>query len=529
MLSTRSGKPREKNKISLTSLLTGLVTLAVLLTSTILLIASYESKKQSLIETTMHLNYSKAARISHTMDSLFQSMQSSLEYNAGVLANSGTMLPEEVDRYLEVLRNSSNYFNSISLVNADGVVRNVAPTTLKTAGKKLTSKAGLEALALKAPFISAPYMTSTTNRLIVFMSEPLISRDGLYLGILAGTLYLQENNVMNLMFGNGGIDEMGSYYYIVDSDGHLLFHPDITRIGEDVSSSKVVQKLMDRQSGEQQTLSSRGAEVLTGYSSVPANGWGVVVVSPADVMHKQLVSHLRTIIWYTLLPFMVLLLGVILLARRLAEPFVSLADLVNKVGKEKVKLPSVKPHWNREADLLTNAVYLAVSNIQKHTDQLTQEAATDPLTGLLNRRTLELTLKEWIVQEHPFSLIVIDVDKFKFVNDTYGHLTGDQVLRHVARMISSSMRPDDVCCRYGGEEFVILLSRTKAEDAFIVAERVRTAVENSNAPIPTRVTVSQGIAHYPTHAGSREELLEKADQALYLAKSSGRNRTVAAE
>ncbi|MNP09010.1 putative diguanylate cyclase YdaM [compost metagenome] len=192
-------------------------------------------------------------------------------------------------------------------------------------------------------------------------------------------------------------------------------------------------------------------------------------------------------------------------------------------------LPEAKPHWSREADLLTKAVFLAVADIQKQTDQLTQEAATDTLTGLKNRRSLEYTLSQWMASGVPFSLIVLDVDRFKFVNDTYGHVTGDEVLKHVAGVIVSSLRPDDVCHRFGGEEFVILLARTRPAEAFKAAERVRRALEQSKGPIPTQVTVSQGIAHYPQHASEQEELLEKADQALYLAKKNGRNKTIVAE
>ncbi|MET3211582.1 UNVERIFIED_CONTAM: diguanylate cyclase (GGDEF)-like protein [Paenibacillus sp. PvR008] len=529
MSTPRRAEHRQSKKLSLISLLTGLVTLVVLLTSSILLVGSYESQKKSLTETTLHLNYSNANRISKTMDSLFRSMRGSLEYSADKLSNVDAMTSRQVDDYLDLMRKSSNFFNSIAVVEANGVIRNVAPTRVGTAGRRITSKASLEALALQKPYISSPYMTSNTKRLIVFMSQPIFSSSGKYLGILSGTLYLQENNILSDIFGNGNVDDSGSYYYIVDSNGRLLYHPHKQLLGEDVSSNKVVQKLMKGESGEQQVRNTSDVEMLAGYSSVPANGWGIVVVSPIGLIHDQLMNHIRTILWYSLFPFIILLMGVILVAFRLARPFVYLANLVSKMGKEKIVMPEAKPHWSQEADLLTKAVLLAVLNIQKQTDQLTQEAVTDVLTGLMNRRSLEYTMSQWMASGLPFSLIMLDVDKFKFVNDTYGHLIGDEVLKHVAEVIVTSLRPDDVCYRYGGEEFVILLDRTRPEEAFNVAERVRRALEQSRAPIPTRVTVSQGIAHYPLHASEREELLEKADQALYLAKSKGRNRTIVAE
>ncbi|WP_252361649.1 sensor domain-containing diguanylate cyclase [Paenibacillus terrae] len=527
MSTPRRAEHRQSKKLSLISLLTGLVTLVVLLTSSILLVGSYESQKKSLTETTLHLNYSNADRISRTMDSLFRSMRGSLEYSADKLSDVDAMTSKQVDDYLDLMRNSSNFFNSISVVEANGLIRNVAPARVGTAGQHITSKASLEALALQKPYISSPYMTPNTKRLIVFMSQPIFSRSDKYLGILSGTLYLQENNILSDIFGNGNVDDSGSYYYIVDSNGRLLYHPDKQLLGEDVSSNKVVQKLMKGESGEQQVRNTSGVEMLAGYSSVPANGWGIVVVSPISLIHHQLMGQIQTILWYSLFPFITLLIGVILVAYMLARPFVHLANLVSKMGKEEIVMPEAKSHWSQEADLLTKAVLLAVLNIQKQTDQLTQEAVTDVLTGLMNRRSLENTMSQWMASGLPFSLIMLDVDKFKFVNDTYGHLIGDEVLKHVAEVIVTSLRPDDVCYRYGGEEFVILLNRP--EEAFNVAERVRRALEQSRAPIPTRVTVSLGIAHYPLHASEREELIEKADQALYLAKSRGRNRTIVSE
>lgn len=239
-------------------------------------------------------------------------------------------------------------------------------------------------------------------------------------------------------------------------------------------------------------------------------------------------AHMRKILAYTIIPFVILLIFVFLLAHQLAKPFVFLADLVNRIGKDNMKVPELKPHWNREADLLTQAVVMAWKDIQKQNDQLAQEAMTDLLTGLVNRRSLEISMNQWIAARMPFSLIVLDVDKFKFVNDTYGHLTGDEVLRQVAGIISANVRPGDVCCRFGGEEFVVLLPRTKAEDAYIVAERIRKTLEKSEVPLAMRVTSSQGIAHYPTHGVSLEELLGQADRALYAAKNRGRNRTIIA-
>lgn len=199
------------------------------------------------------------------------------------------------------------------------------------------------------------------------------------------------------------------------------------------------------------------------------------------------------------------------------------------MGKEQIELQEAKRYWSREAYLLTDGVLLALANIQQQTEQLTHQAETDVLTGLMNRRSLEHTISQRMRSGVPFSLVMLDVDKFKLVNDTYGHKLGDEVLKHVVRVIVTSLRPDDVCYRYGGEEFVILLARTTPAKAFSAAERIRLAVERSQAPIAAQLTISQGIAHYPSHAADFTGLLVKADQALYLAKSRGRNQSVITE
>ncbi|RAV09754.1 sensor domain-containing diguanylate cyclase [Paenibacillus contaminans] len=514
-----------QRKISLATLLSGLVALSVALTFTIQLIASYQSKKRALFDTTLTLNHSNAMKMSLTMDSLFKSMRGSLQYTAGIMANNPLMNEEIRYEHLELMRRSSGYFNSIVAVDETGIMRSIAPQTAGTAGKPLSTDASKEALALRKPYTSKPYI-SATGRLIMFMSEPLFDKDGTYRGLIGGTIYLQENNIMNTIFGSNNIDELGTYFFVVSSDGSLLFHPDRSRIAENVSRNQVVIKTMQGQNGSEQVVNTRGVALLAGYSTVQENNWGVVVVSPIDKVYEQLNRDIRTMLLYMLPPFVLLMLAAVWLARRLARPFVSLADLVSKLGKEKVDLPAPQSHWNREADLLTRTIMLAVADIRERTDQLTQAAVTDPLTGLANRRTMEKAMNGWIAEQAPFSIIVLDLDKFKSINDTYGHQVGDEVLKVLAETMKQSVRPIDICCRYGGEEFVILLARTSVPEAFIVAERIRRTMEESVEPVGKPVTLSLGIAHYPSHALAAEALFLQADQALYEAKRMGRNQTV---
>lgn len=163
--------------------------------------------------------------------------------------------------------------------------------------------------------------------------------------------------------------------------------------------------------------------------------------------------------------------------------------------------------------------------------ELEKQAVTDPLTGLFNRRHL-LTLGEYELEnirksDGKFSMIMLDIDHFKQVNDTYTHSSGDQVLIQIAHQIKDASRKDDLCFRYGGEEFIILLLGTGFENAVEIAERIRTAV--AGAPIQAHettisVTVSLGVTQASAQDADLLSILERTDQALYLAKTGGRNQ-----
>ena len=158
------------------------------------------------------------------------------------------------------------------------------------------------------------------------------------------------------------------------------------------------------------------------------------------------------------------------------------------------------------------------------------EAITDGLTGLYNHRylheRLEEELKRAAQRGSALSLLFCDCDHFKVYNDTYGHKAGDAALSRIARIIESRSRRVDLAARYGGEEFVLVLIDTGSADALLVAERIRTEVEASSANGGQPLTISIGVAGYPEDAAARDELLDKADWAMYQAKGAGRNRVL---
>lgn len=178
----------------------------------------------------------------------------------------------------------------------------------------------------------------------------------------------------------------------------------------------------------------------------------------------------------------------------------------------------------------TNAILQKIrSQLQDANRALHEQALTDGLTGVRNRRSLDAKLVEErersLRQRTPLVVMLIDLDLFKAVNDSFGHLVGDDVLRIVARAISSQARSYDHVARFGGEEFAVVLPATGMVEAMAVAQRIRTCVQGL-ANVPRPVTVSVGVAQWDGKC-STEVLLEQADKALYQAKTQGRNLVVA--
>ena len=182
--------------------------------------------------------------------------------------------------------------------------------------------------------------------------------------------------------------------------------------------------------------------------------------------------------------------------------------------------------------MLSQNLSLALHNAIIH-EQMQRLAAIDPLTGLLNRRYGMIRLREEyskaVRSEGSLGIVMFDIDFFKKVNDTYGHLAGDRVLVRISKLVKPILREGDVLMRYGGEEFCAILPGASVEDSLKMSERIRFAVQESKvvySEFEIKVTLSLGISSYPESDTEHEqELLAAADEALYISKESGRNKS----
>lgn len=194
----------------------------------------------------------------------------------------------------------------------------------------------------------------------------------------------------------------------------------------------------------------------------------------------------------------------------------------------------------RNEDKTIEYLYLMVSDVTKmasYEKKLLDMGSKDGLTNIYNRKYFETKLEEEIERsnryKNKFSLIIFDIDFFKKVNDKYGHLAGDYILKTFAKIVSKLLRSSDIFARYGGEEFCCILPETPNELAVIIAERIRKEIEKTlfeyKKDTKIRITVSQGVSTINKNITTKTDIINLADKALYKAKSRGRNQVVTAQ
>ena len=198
-------------------------------------------------------------------------------------------------------------------------------------------------------------------------------------------------------------------------------------------------------------------------------------------------------------------------------------------------------YWGELLALLAPVILVAYittmlsADIRYAVDKIKRVSDTDDLTGLYNMRAFSAILhrafKQSVRHAHTLSIVMIDCDNLKTVNDTHGHEAGNRLLQHAVRCIREELRGSDVLARFGGDEFIALLPETESRGAREMGERIRRAIEGTNMDVrggEIHTTVSVGVASYPLDGGSLEVIIDKADRAMYKAKQQGRNKVVAA-
>lgn len=262
--------------------------------------------------------------------------------------------------------------------------------------------------------------------------------------------------------------------------------------------------------------------------------WCLLIADDYNLVYRTLIDARYKVLLVVLSFALAIGLVAYHFSTRILKPLSALTNGATKVaaGDLSIQLPI---YLNDELGLTTKVFNKMVAELQQSHNQLEEMATTDTLTGLANRKRIMTLLiehfKHFQRYKTAFTIMMLDIDHFKNVNDTYGHLAGDAVLTKTAQTINSTLREIDFLGRYGGEEFLVVLPETDGNKAEKSAERVRKAVKESMTHYEDntlKVTVSIGVAVIKRSDNNENELLNRADDALYLAKEKGRDQVVLA-
>ncbi|MGS8281014.1 sensor domain-containing diguanylate cyclase [Pseudomonas aeruginosa] len=470
--------------------------------------ASYRVQRQLLIDNALEANRVYATKLASITETFIGNALQQLMFSAGVQSrqlSDTTALQLETDRVL----GQSMAFNSTFVIDANGVLLAVSPAPLRhLLGTHVQSPGALEALRERRPLVSTPYLSAADN-LVVALSQPIFDSNGNYLGYVGGSLYLRERNILNSLLGEHFYKD-GSYLYVVDRNRRLLYHPHSERVGTVVEGNALVDQLATLDSGTRQLTNSLGVVAQQPLVQTVAPLHHLVLNVIASSAPLALVGSL--LLWW--------------LARTIARPLWKLAAGARTMDRAATAehLHQVRA-WYFEAAELKRALLFSLNLLQERIGRLNRDAQTDPLTGLGNRRSLEISLSLLEAENREFAAIALDIDHFKRINDSHGHEVGDQVLRQLAELMRRCCREGDLLCRTGGEEFLILLPGATLNVAAAVAERLRVTVQDMPVEPVGAVTISLGVTHWDgeTH-GEPMNALGEADRALYRAKQEGRNR-----
>lgn len=482
---------------------------------------STNALKNSLIENRQEANFRYAQKISISTSDLLDNIQNNLSTLADKLGQE-EFSQSDLDNWHAA---TSQYYNSLFTTDANGVVQLMTPQAVPNnkssvkPGTKITTDLMNKALKEQKPFISDPYLAQTEN-LMILVSHPIFDKAGQYKGVVDGTIYLErESSLKKLLSQHEFLNE--SSVFIVDRTGKIIYHPDSSRISESVADQPIIQNVIQGKGGVSQVTNSRGTEYLSGYVFLEETGWGIIVQTPSSVIEGPLRSLTQKMIVQSLPLLILIILLAWLFTNRLTKPINQLAQFSKEATLSK-KEASI---YNLKINSYLYEVRQLFQYFQKHIQLLNNQIQLDGLTGLKNRRSFDLQMENLANGKVPFSLIMLDIDFFKKVNDQYGHLVGDDVLRYLALTMQDMSRKEDLCYRYGGEEFTIILTNKDIKEAYTLAERLRTKIAETPSPTGKPITISLGISTYQKGDLLPEEVIKKADTALYQSKNEGRNRT----
>jgi len=409
--------------------------------------------------------------------------------------------------------------------------------------------------------ISNPINSSFETKPVIMVSVPIRNDKNEWSGTVAAAVPIDilPKKLASIKLGQG------SYAWLADAEGLLVSHPDPSFIMRNRATTEenpdypgfneVVKqaKLKNNGYGRYTDLILDESKIVT-YSNITyLPGWVLYVTTKESEIFDGIYEILYNVIIIAMLLMIVFLVFVSQLANKVTKPIVKLTQEVKSVvnsnsdyfhgidSKDEIgqlskafdssfrKIRTHTMHLEKMVNQRTQEIATKNSLLSEQNDQLEELVSKDPLTHLYNRRAFSRLLDKELARarrhKSSVTLAILDIDHFKKINDAYGHNVGDEVLCRFANELSNNMRVEDLICRWGGEEFVILLWEATASSAFRHMDEIRENIANLQFDTVDQVTFSIGMATM-RHDEKFKDWLHRADDALYKAKETGRNRTV---
>lgn len=362
--------------------------------------------------------------------------------------------------------------------------------------------------------------------MIIFISHPIFDKNNKYIGFLGAAIYLKEKNVINeILIINEGYKK--NYMYVIDKNGQIIFHPDNSRIGDIAKNNTGIENIKKQKNGKMRLINSRGVDNLAGFAHIKTTDWIIVSQQPTLELLKQANSIIYKVSGGIFVFYLVIFYIVWKCSFYIASPLNELANMASSLDRPEVgvDIKNISP-WYYEIVKFKFSLLQSLRKFSRKIDEMDYYVNTDPLTGLMNRRGMEFEIDKIISMKNNFSILLIDIDYFKKINDTYGHAQGDLVLKYLAEIMQKNFRTNDICCRYGGEEFIVIMPYSNKQEAYESAERFRKIVQETYIENTYTLTISIGIASWTEKSKDISEIFKQADINLYQAKNNGRNRVI---
>ncbi|XOK60069.1 diguanylate cyclase [Paenibacillus elgii] len=442
-------------------------------------------------------------------------------------------LMEAIFRDVTILQRD---FASLSYVNADGVTE---VDTYSATGLQVNERDYYWAAKQGKTSMSNVIIGKASGEPVIIFSAPTYDEGGRWTGLLLGSVKLETiQRVVGSLHSGETAD-----FYLLDRVGVPVTKPrfiDDVRQNAKPISTDITRRASVQAVSKEAYANYKGDIVFGSYQWIAGHRWLLVGEVSKKELYSNLYGLMLVFIAITLATLMLSFSGIVILTRRIERPleFLLQGTRIIKEGQYGYRIdPAVFKHAPAELQELCDTYNLMSRKLKTTVKLLEESAMIDPLTELYNRRYMMQNGNHRLLRAleagYPCSVLLIDIDYFKQVNDTHGHLVGDRVLRHVAGVLQRQTGGDELAARYGGEEFMVLALRLDAAQARALAETIRRAIaaepyEADGVRIELTVSIGgaacTGLAEGADAKLLLEQMIEEGDKALYRAKQLGRNR-----